>query len=562
MINKKFCGNIKVLAAACAALLLCACTAEIEYPEGVDTLPSYSATGTIQTIYDTSARPETQTSVTTPPTTASETTESATETATVSETAEETTAESVTEESVSSKGELSLEDIPDVGISEYYDNTQTMPTYTARETEFSPSIVTDPFSSVSETTSGQTETSAAADTGSAVTGQTVSVDETGEQAESSGVITSGEPIDIYGASVNDLLLDGRISAYSGRKIVSHPYSYYTLDSKYRTLYDKLAGALLKHEDKVTFSASEQVEFEDIFDTYQLIYNDEYRLFYLSPTIEYLTDMETGYVTEMKFSYVYTSEEVDEMREELYNAAHDILSQITPEMSDYEIVKHFHDSIIMSCEYKDEVQNPNNVYGCLVDQQALCQAYSQAFTFLCHQAGIETFVILGVANEPHMWNVVKMDGEYYHIDLTWDDPDRTKNPDSIRYDYFGLTDERIRQLRQVDDYTYKVPEANGTKYQYYYYNNLVADSVEEAKAILEAEVIAAAEKKSSTVQFMCTDEESYEEIVSVLFSNSGNNIITVLDAVKDKVENLFNTESIYHNTNKNTRVVKIFLDYLD
>lgn len=198
----------------------------------------------------------------------------------------------------------------------------------------------------------------------------------------------------------------------------------------------------------------------------------------------------------------------------------------------------------------------------MDKEALCQAYSQTFTYLCHRAGIKTLVVLGVANEPHMWNIVEMGGDYYHIDLTWDDPDRSRNPDSVRYDYFGLTDERIRELRQVDDYEYEVPAANGTKYQYYSYNDLVAADTEEAKAIITREALKAAENGSSTVQFMCADSEAFDEITSALFSNAQGNVITVLEAAKKQAARLFNTESVYHNSNENTLTVKIFLDYLD
>ena len=162
----------------------------------------------------------------------------------------------------------------------------------------------------------------------------------------------------------------------------------------------------------------------------------------------------------------------------------------------------------------------------------------------------------------MWNIVKMDNDYYHIDLTWDDPDRAKSPDSVRYDYFGLTDERIRELRQVDDYDYEVPKAKGTKYQYYYYNNLVAGSVAEAKSLISSEALKAAETKASTVQILCADDKVFADVTGVLFGNSSDNVIGLLGGIRDKAKNRFNTESIYHNSNSSTRTVKIFLEYLD
>ncbi len=524
----------KITAALSAAMLiLCGCRSGVEYPEGVDTLPSAANTGTGQviTVYDTRSAslpppPETTSSAVSSQTAVSETSAPGTE---PSESGTDGT--SVCETVTQATGPQ-LSDVPDVGISEYYEKTQTTPTYRT-QTEFSPSVVTEITTQASAVPAG-TESSV----------MSASVDIVSKDTS----VTEKE--------------NAQLSPYTGKPVITRPYSYYTLDDKYSSLYDKLVSALENCEESVSFSTSEQITFDDIFNTYQLIYNDQYTLFYISPTIEYVEDLTSGYVKTMKFSYNYPVDEISQMKEEIETEADKILSKVNGEMSDYEIVKLFHDSIITSCRYSGEAENPNNIYGCLVDKEALCQAYSQTFTYLCHRSGINALVVLGVANEPHMWNLVEMDGEYYHIDLTWDDPDRDANPDSVRYDYFGLTDKRIRELRQVDDYDYEIPAANGTKYQYYYFNGLVAASVDDAKRIISDETIKAARTGSSTVQFMCENEESFDQITSVLFSNTDGNVITVLDSVKDSAVRRYNTESVYHNTNRNTLTVKIFLDYLD
>ncbi|MBP0956331.1 MAG: hypothetical protein J5997_03080 [Oscillospiraceae bacterium] len=539
----------RAAAFAAALLYLTACGNEVEYPDGADTLPTYSATGTVLTVYDTSEHTTPETTVTTSQTTASEVT-------TVPETESETETETETvpsesETTQSSAQSLSLEDVPEVGISEYYEKTQTtppLPTTTAApsQTTASVSTVESVISSVSESASSDNTSTA--------------------QVSEEGVVTSSAETVVSSADVssglNEKLTDGRKSKYSGREIISHPYSYYTLDEKHKKLYDKLVSAMLDCDTQIQFTSDENISFDDLFDTYQLIYNDENRLFYISPTIEYVSDRATGNISSMKVNYTFSKEEIRSMQAEIDEETDKILSMITPDMNDYDIVKLFHDYIIINCTYDTDAKNPNSIYGTLVEKDALCQGYSQSFTYLCSLAGIDSFIVLGVANEPHMWNVVKMDGDYYHVDLTWDDPDRAKSPDSVRYDYFGLTDERIRELRQFDDYDYEIPEAKGTKYQYYYYNNLVAGSVSEAKALIESEVLKAAKTKASTIQILCADDEVFKEVTDVFFGNSRDNVIGILGNIKDKAENRFNTESIYHNSNSSTRTVKIFLEYLD
>lgn len=533
----------KILGAALFALCLCACVGETEYPEGADSLPTFTTTESVKIIYDT-APTTTTVSETTAPVSSEDETSSVSEETSVCETVTES-------ETAQTSISLSIEDVPDVGISEYYEKTQTQRTIST-ETEFSPVIVSEETSETVSVTTAASVSERVTDTQSSLTAaSSVSVTTVAEE-----LITL--PEENVRRDINEQLTDGRISKYTGRKIISHPYSYYTLSEKHKALYDKLVSAMLGHEDKIKFS-SDEITFDELFDIYQLIYNDEYRLFYISPTIDYVTDRETGYIASMKFNYTYDKTETEKMKADIEAEADKILSKITSAMNDYDIVKLFHDSIITSCTYKS-TDNQNTIYGCLVGKEALCQAYSRTFTYLCSEAGIESFVVLGVANEPHMWNVVKMDGDYYHIDLTWDDPDRADSPDSVRYDYFGLTDKRIRELRQVDDYDYEIPKAEGTKYQYYYYNDLVAASESEAEKLLEREVLAAAAEKRSTVQFMCADDEVYAAVTDKFFGSSSENVIGMLDKIKPNAAHSFNTDSIYHNSNKSTRTVKIFLDY--
>lgn len=59
------------------------------------------------------------------------------------------------------------------------------------------------------------------------------------------------------------------------------------------------------------------------------------------------------------------------------------------------------------------------YGCMVEGAGVCQSYSMAFCDLLERAGIESTVLLVNTNN-HAWNMVKVDGGWYHVDATWDD----------------------------------------------------------------------------------------------------------------------------------------------
>ena len=73
-------------------------------------------------------------------------------------------------------------------------------------------------------------------------------------------------------------------------------------------------------------------------------------------------------------------------------------------------------------------------GFAVQGLGVCEAYAKSFMYLCLLHNVECVMGSGYAGEPHAWNYVKLDGEWYGADITW-----TDNSGSAAYfDYFGLS----------------------------------------------------------------------------------------------------------------------------
>ena len=116
--------------------------------------------------------------------------------------------------------------------------------------------------------------------------------------------------------------------------------------------------------------------------------------------------------------------------------HDTL--VTPNMSEYDQVKAFHDYIVNNTEYRETGERSHSAIGSLVDGLAVCEGYAKAFDLLCYLSGIECLCINGTGNGGgHGWNKVKIDGEWYNVDVTWDDP--VSSRPILRYDYFLVSD---------------------------------------------------------------------------------------------------------------------------
>lgn len=112
----------------------------------------------------------------------------------------------------------------------------------------------------------------------------------------------------------------------------------------------------------------------------------------------------------------------------------------PGMSEYDRVKAFHDYLVNNTTYGGSSDRRFTAGGALVDGYAVCDGYAMAFDLLCYLSGIECIRVTGWANEAHAWNKVKVNGSWYNIDVTWDDP-ASSRPNLI-YDYFLISDAAI------------------------------------------------------------------------------------------------------------------------
>ena len=112
-------------------------------------------------------------------------------------------------------------------------------------------------------------------------------------------------------------------------------------------------------------------------------------------------------------------------------------------SEYQTALNLHDWLIDQMEY-DNSLNWSSTESALTRHIGTCQSYTNAYAKLLNAAGIENSETRDTA-DGHTWNAVKLDGEWYQIDCTWDDSESNylySNQIYIsqRHLYFGLTDE--------------------------------------------------------------------------------------------------------------------------
>lgn len=159
-----------------------------------------------------------------------------------------------------------------------------------------------------------------------------------------------------------------------------------------------------------------------------------------------------------------------------NAEIDTLVAKIEGMDDFEKALYIHDYIVLNSEYDLELleyMEKNNFilpgelrsekyteYSILVNGTGVCGSYALAYRAILNAAGMEC-LYLSSSQMNHAWNLVKIDGKWYHVDCCWDDP----TPDTYgraRRTYFLRTDDEIMNLNHYS-WTPGQYKANSEKY---------------------------------------------------------------------------------------------------
>lgn len=148
----------------------------------------------------------------------------------------------------------------------------------------------------------------------------------------------------------------------------------------------------------------------------------------------------------------SKEDVERCEKEIEQVTNSILAQIDGK-SDYEKIKIVHDYLVDTVEYESTLMLHNiyDMYGALVSKKSVCEGYAKAFQYLMNKAGIENIITIGTATnskgkkENHAWNYVKLEDNWYAVDVTWDDPvvvgGREQSKES-RYRYFLIGSNKL------------------------------------------------------------------------------------------------------------------------
>ncbi len=217
----------------------------------------------------------------------------------------------------------------------------------------------------------------------------------------------------------------------------------------------------------------------------------------------------GYISYIAASYHYTAEQYSTMYQDFLNGANKLLSGIkdNDNLDDVEKALLLHDRIAIWCEYTQGAipQESFNAYGVFVKQNAVCMGYAFAYDYLLRQVGIDSYYCSSELLN-HAWNIVIIDGNKYHVDVTWDDPTYDRSGYVRHINFLRSTVGMKETNHTATDYD---STPTDTTYDSYYWQN-------------------------STTAFQLVDEDIYYiDNTAQTLNKINNGVITTCKSVSNK-----------------------------
>ena len=306
------------------------------------------------------------------------------------------------------------------------------------------------------------------------------------------------------------------------------YCFKKLDSHGKTVYLQIYKILTERISEAVLSTLDEDEVDKCFncvmtDNPGIFYADGYRM--TKTTLD-------GKLQSITFAPRYTmnEDEVLKMEDSIDDYVNRFITSMPACPDEYSKAKYLFDYIIDNTEYDINSKNSQNICSVFAEGRSVCQGYSMAAKYLCDELGIFCTVAYGQASgESHAWNIMKLDGTFCHVDVTWGDASyhnsaEGRNESMKDYVFLGASDQII-YVNHTLSHIVPLPVCNSLSSYYFvregrYFTKPDAGMLDDAfdKAYSDG---------STILSIRCADRAVYDEMDDYLF-NKGN----VFEFIKD------------------------------
>ncbi len=329
---------------------------------------------------------------------------------------------------------------------------------------------------------------------------------------------------------------------------------------YEEIYDAVANARLE----VTLTNPTN-DINVIGRITHAILNDHPKLFWWENKDTRIETTTSRYETTVKIKLAYNelANDLDYHKRVFDSEVETILTRAHALKSIEEQELFIHDLVAGETIYVDDSKVNQTAYSAIVNHESVCAGYARAFQHLMMQLGVPTYYVSGTgqkdensAPEPHAWNLIKLDDQYYNVDVTWDnlEPnffDGHPHTKAI-YRYFNRTDEFFTahqhvRASDVDPQAIPLPDCTASEaaFENLFGSDFSANSLAEEFNITEDDIITTLSEYYVTTYTRLKSARTNElQLYFILTSKELKESITNLtseDRAKNYVDRLFKTK---------------------
>jgi len=240
---------------------------------------------------------------------------------------------------------------------------------------------------------------------------------------------------------------------------------YTFDTTYYPYYGYLsddAKALYKqiYANVLAFKTSlvpvVEITVSEVINVINAVYHDHPELFWMESgyTYKYTQD---NICVHVNLEFNETANDIETAKTQFEARANEIIDGASSLITDYEKEKYVYQALIDCVEYDETAELHQSPYSALVYGKSVCAGYARAFQYIMLELGVPTYYCTG-ETQGHAWNIVKLDGGYYNVDVSR--ADTKSSPER----YFNRTDEDLRGTHKRSGYSTILPKCRAKTYE--------------------------------------------------------------------------------------------------
>lgn len=186
----------------------------------------------------------------------------------------------------------------------------------------------------------------------------------------------------------------------------------------RKLSDRIYNALINCQSSISFTF-DYVNPDWMMTMYSNVINDHPELFYVSHNYGVTYSTIGGYATTVYPRYVMAKGEIENAKKIFNEGVNKALAQVDSSMDDMQKAIVIHDYIIENATYDENGDLAHSAYAFFNTGHIVCAGYALSYSYLMNKLGVPCEMATS-RSMSHGWNIVKINGKWYHVDCTWDD----------------------------------------------------------------------------------------------------------------------------------------------